>query len=224
MNAIAKDLSTDKVFLLSYRRIASLQGWRSFLDGRISDPCLSFFLEAQNDALVSHVLANLGSWRSSLKSLRGCIENILFSLYYKDHPIEYILWEKGQHKPPIYEFIKYFENHPLRIMDPSIDALPSIKNEYSILSRAVHSSAKSFRMTKDAKRTLLWSNSPESLGRWQTREASILLNLNLLLLAIFRDNLTGTAAKSLREAVSFAIPESYYPAIKDKLSITLRKP
>lgn len=52
-------------FLESYRRMVSLQAWRAFLETRVSEASLSFFLEAQNDALTSHVFANLGSWRSS---------------------------------------------------------------------------------------------------------------------------------------------------------------
>src|SRR5437870_9984913 len=66
-------------FFKSYRRIVSLQAWRSeLLETAISSGSLSFFLEAQNDALTSHALAGCGSWRSSLQALRSCIENVLF--------------------------------------------------------------------------------------------------------------------------------------------------
>ena len=58
------------------------------LEPRMTADSLAFFLEAQNDALVSHVFGNLGSWRSALKALRSCIENVAFCLYYKDHPVE----------------------------------------------------------------------------------------------------------------------------------------
>jgi hypothetical protein len=85
-------------FLESYRRMTSLQAWRSeLLENAISSDSLAFFLEAQNDALISHVLASFGEWRSSLKALRSCIENVMFAMYYKDHPVELQLWMDGRH-------------------------------------------------------------------------------------------------------------------------------
>jgi hypothetical protein len=211
-------------FLDSYRRMVSLQAWRAFLETRISDASLSFFLEAQNDALTSHVFANLGSWRSALKSLRSSIENVMFSLYYKDHPVEFTLWEMGQHKPPIADFISYLERHPQRVKEASVDPIPHIQAEYSTLSKAVHASAKSFRMTKDIKTTLLWSPTLASFGQWQTREMTVLLNLNLLLLVHFRAELGGAAGAPLREAVSLAIAAAKFSDIKTHLGVALRQP
>jgi hypothetical protein len=211
-------------YLESYRRIVSLQAWRSFLEGRVSDASLSFFLEAQNDALTSHVFADLGSWRSALKALRSCIENVMFSLYYKDHPIEFTLWEAGHHKPPISDFVSYLERHPQRIKEPDVDPIPHIQAEYATLSKAVHASAKNFRMTKDIKTTLLWSSALPSFGQWQDREAAVLLNLNLLLLVHFRTALSGAAGTALREAVSLAIAPNKYPSVKTHLGIVLRQP
>jgi hypothetical protein len=211
-------------YLESYRRIVSLQAWRSFLESRVSDASLSFFLEAQNDALTSHVFASLGSWRSSLKALRSGIENVMFSLYYKDHPVEFTLWEAGHHKPPISDFVSYLERHPLRIKEATVDPIPHIQAEYATLSKAVHASARNFRMTKDIKTTLLWSSALPTLGQWQAREAAVLLNLNLLLLVHFRNDLTGAAGAPLREAVSLAIAPSKYSDIKTHLGVALRQP
>ena len=214
----------DTIFLTSYRRIASLQAWRAFLEPRISADSLAFFLEAQNDALTSNVFASLGSWRSALKALRSCIENVAFCLYYKDHPVEFRLWTDGKHKPPISDYIAYLEQHPQRIKTATIDPMPHLQNEYSTLSKAVHASAKSFRMTNDVKTTLLWNEAKPSLSQWQTREAAVLTNINLLLLAHFRENLSGAAEAGLREAVSLAIPTAAYPEVKANLKVVLRKP
>src|SRR5579863_3506727 len=186
MANVSADLAKQRSkYLESYRRIVSLQAWRSFLETRVSESSLSFFLEAQNDALTSHVFANLGSWRAALKALRSSIENVMFCLYYKDHPVEFVLWEAGQHKPPIADFISYLDRHPQRIKEATVDPIPHIQAEYATLSKAVHASAKNFRMTKDVKTTLLWSSAVASFGQWQTREAAVLLNLNLLLLVHF---------------------------------------
>jgi len=225
MTIVSANLANQRaIFLSSYRRIVSLQAWRLFLESRISDASLRFFLEAQNDALTSHVFANLGSWRSALKALRSCIENVMFCLFYKDHPVEFRLWETGQHKPPISDFMNYLEQHPDRVKVPTVDPMPHIHTEYSTLSKAVHASAKGFRMTNDVKTTLLWSDSVPSLNQWQTREIAVLTNLNLLLVSHFRNGLTGAGAASLREAVGLAIAVNRYPDIKAHLSVTLRKP
>jgi hypothetical protein len=54
-------------FLASYKTIASLNAWRENLIIQVvSEEASLFFLEAQNDALISHVLARMGSWRSAL--------------------------------------------------------------------------------------------------------------------------------------------------------------
>jgi hypothetical protein len=102
--------------------------------------------------------------------------------------------------------------------------MPHLQNEYSTLSKAVHASAKSFRMTNDVKTTLLWNEAKPSLNQWQTREAAVLTNINLLLLAHFRENLSGAAEAGLREAVSLAIPAAAYPEVKANLKVVLRKP
>lgn len=225
MARVAAELAKQgAIYLGSYRRIVSLQAWRTFLEPRISDSSLAFFLEAQNDALTSHVFANLGSWRAALKALRSCIENIAFCLYYKDHPVELRLWDTGKHKPPISDYMTYLEHHPQRVKVPKVDPMPHLEAEYSTLSKAVHASAKGFRMTHDVKTTLLWSDAKDSLEQWQTRESAVVTNLNLLLLAHFRDQLGGAAEAGLREAISMAVPAALFPDIKTNLKVVLRKP
>ena len=61
LNTVSKKLEQqDKKFLQSYARLVSLQAWRKhIIEPDCSAEALRFFLEAQNDALVSHVLARL---------------------------------------------------------------------------------------------------------------------------------------------------------------------
>ena len=83
------DLKKLPVFLESYRRICALNAIKKILVIPNSrKDSADFFLEAHNDAVVSHVSASFGSWRSSLQSLRSIIENSLCSIYYNDHPVE----------------------------------------------------------------------------------------------------------------------------------------
>jgi hypothetical protein len=225
MSAVAAELAKDSaLFLASYQRLVSLQAWRSHLETRISEGSLAFFLEAQNDALTSHVFACLGSWRSALKALRSCIDNVLFCLYYKDHPVELEMWQSGTHKPTFTELFNYFEHHPAHVDHATVDAVPVLRAEYSTLSRAVHASSKGFRMTKDVKTTLLWSDSKEEKGKWQTRERAVIENVNLLLLALFRNDLSGSALPGLRDAISLAIQSSKYGDIKTHFKVAIRKP
>lgn len=225
MDRVAAELAKENaVYLASYRRLISLQAWRSFLEPRISEGSLAFFLEAQNDGLTSHVFANVGSFRSALKALRSCIENVAFCLYYKDHPIEFRLWEQGTHKPPISDYFAYLEQHPQRVKVGQVDPMPPLSKEYSTLSKAVHASAKGFRMTNDVKTTLLFSEEKPGLNQWATRERVVILNLNLLLLAHYRENLAGAAEQGLREAIGFAVPNSVFAEVKTHLHVVLRKP
>src|SRR5688572_28841732 len=80
LEKVAKELRSESgKFAMSYSRLVSLQAWRNEVIAKTaSEESLGFFAEAQNDALVSHVFASMGAWRSALKSLRSCIENVCY--------------------------------------------------------------------------------------------------------------------------------------------------
>jgi hypothetical protein len=212
-------------FLDSYRRIVSMNAWKtSVLETRISEGSLEFFAEALNDVLNSHVCARHGAWRSALMSLRSSIENTCYSLYYMDHPVELELWYKGEHRPAFSEIHTYLEKHPeIKVLGNSpITGLALIKTEYSTLSRAVHASSKGFRMSPNAREVVLWNADAASLGRWISRERSTLCGLNLLLTAIFRRFLQGAQQIGMRQSLSLVIPKSFHLRIKSELKVTVR--
>lgn len=225
LSVVITALSEDEApYLLSYTRLTSLQAWRQHLDPLISADSLAFFLEAQNDALTSHVFARAGSWRSSLKALRSCIDNVLFCCYYMDHAVELELWSLGRHKPTFSELFSYLDDHPRSSNIPEIGAVALLRAEYSTLSKAVHASAKGFRMTKDIKETQLWTASKVSRDMWVKREQNVLSAVNLLLTALFRETLQGAAATGLRDVVALAIPKTKFAAIKKNLGVVLQSP
>jgi len=227
LDSVFHDLDKNHArYLNSYRRLVSLQAWSEyFLENLLGQNSLSFFHEAQNDALVSHVFARLGAWRSALQSLRSCIENTLLCLYYMDHPIELRLWQDGKYKTDFLTLCKYFSRHPsITSINSSLTGLDVLQKEYATLSLAVHSSAQSFRMTHGATTTQLWSANSATLGAWSTREEATLAGLNLLLLALFRGHLTGSRLQSLRKAISPAVPQRKRVKIKKDLRITLFTP
>lgn len=156
--------------------------------------------------MSSHVLAALGSWRESLKCLRSCIENVLFCEYYKDHPIELRLWLAGKHRLAFHEVISYFEKHPdIDENTKDLAGLGRLQKEYSILSRAVHGSGFSFRMTAAGGTTNLWSSDNTKLSSWSTRERQTLVGINLVLLTLRRRSLQGASLLALRQSIGLVI-------------------
>jgi hypothetical protein len=211
-------------FLRSYSRIVSMNAWRgNFLANRVSAGSMEFFAEALNDALVSHVLARCGSWRSALMSLRSCVENTCYCLYYMDHAIELRLWESGRHRPAFSEIHTYLEQHPdvSALGNSPVTGLATIKEEYATLSRAVHASAKSFRMTPNPQGTSFWKADPASLGQWRTREQRTLCGLNLLMTTLFCELLQGAQQILLRRALWLVIPVSLHARVKSELKVNI---
>ncbi len=199
--------SSEESFVRSYSRLTSLHAWRTYvIEPMVPTDAAKFFIEAQNDSLSSHVFARCGSWRASLKSLRSCIENVFFCQYYKDHPIELRLWANGKHRMAFAECLLYFRQHPdLQGFERNLAGLDRLEREYAVLSRAVHGSAPSFRMTLEDGTTNLWSSTPARLGAWETREKLVVLGLNLFLVAVYRSILAGTGLPGLRQAISVNI-------------------
>lgn len=223
---VIKELNTNRDdFSASYRRLVSMQAWRTELleNGNIATGA-EFFREAQNDALVSHALARQGAWRVSLMALRSCIENTLFCLFYNDHPVELDLWRAGEHRLGFSETINYLSNHPkFRDLPETFTGISGLKSEYSTLSKAVHASSKLFRVTKKGEIEGLNIATKQDLGGWKTREKSCLVNINLILLTFFREDLHGAANINLRKAVSLVIGSSKHEEIYKKLGIKLKK-
>lgn len=217
-------LSTQvRIFELSYMRISSIQAWRtSIIFSALTEEAEAFFFEAQNDFLVSHCLASCGSFRQGLKAIRGAIENILFALYYMDHPVELVRWTEGRHKLGFTEMCTYLENHPaIYGQQLALTAIAAIKDEYSTLSKAVHGSAKIFRMTKNLTEINLWGDDISHVGKWATRERVVIVNLNLILLHLFRNELLGAKHRGLRESIGLVLPKKLHAQIKSSLSINL---
>lgn len=213
-------------FKQSYRRLVSYQAWISEILEKVACvESISFFKEAQNDALASHALARQGAWRVSLMSLRSCIENTVFGIYYLEHPVELKLWTIGKHKLGFTESVNYLAKHPkfIGLADDSINGIEALKTEYSTLSKAVHGSSKLFRMTKTGSIEGLNIKSDSDFGGWQTRERFVINAINLLLLTFFRDDLAGAANSNLRKAVSISIPDSKFSKIKEHYQVNLKK-
>ncbi len=221
-----KQLQTSSnVFVDSYRRMSSLNALRVYLvEKNLNSDSAAFFLEAHNDALVSHVNASFGAWRAALQSLRSCIENVLCALYYKDHPIELTQWKTGAHRIGFSELMAYMEKHPTLVgVDKSITGLETLVQEYSTLSRAVHGSAEIFRMTDQINKIMLWSTDAARAGMWQTRERHVIGAVCLLVITTFRSEFEGMKLQHVRDTLYYAIPSAARSKLK-ALGISIAKP
>jgi hypothetical protein len=224
-DSIAVTGKLDATFLESYSRLTTLQAWRAgLLDTLLPKESYWFYLEAQNDALISHIQARCGSWRSALKSLRSAIENVLFALYYMDHPVELSLWASGRFRITFSELQKYFNQHPNILNVPeSITGLGLIGHEYEKLSKAVHASSRDFRMTNEGRALSLWHSDVPRVGQWSTHEKRTIQGINLLLMTMFREKLSGTQQTSIRASLALIIPQQKYPIIAQALSVRIKK-
>lgn len=201
----------------SYRRIAAIQALKSgLIEPSYSKPATNFYSEAQNDMLTSHVLASFGAWRSALQALRSAIENALNAFYYNDHPVEARLWECTDFKMPVSDLFSYFCRHPDIVhVSLATSGIEQLKSEYSTLSKAVHSSAPSFRMTDPAAKLLLWSPDKAKLGMWATREQKVIEGICLLTTILNRPRLSGAALPQVRAMLEFAITSAKRKKLKE---------
>jgi hypothetical protein len=219
-------LSDKEQFILSYRRLSCLNALQhTVVLPSHSAASAAFFFEAQNDALVSHVNANVGSWRTALQSLRSCIENVLCSAYYREHPVELELWNAGEFRIGFQNLHKYLMQHPrLSNLTAAVSGLDDLKSEYEILSKAVHASATNFRMTDGASKVLLWSIEDAKLGQWATRERRVIEAVCSLIVCMHSTELQGAKNLQLRGMLSFVIRPGRRNGLKKELGITITPP
>lgn len=207
----------------AYSRLTSLQSWRTLvLEERLSPAALGFFSEAQNDGLTSSVVVSIGMWRPAMKSLRSLVENILHSLYFQDHPVEYRLWDSGKFRPSFKDLFDYFLSHPdVAVLPDNLKGVPDLKAHYKHLSNVVHSSAREFRMTNEIENLKLWNTTADGVGKWATTHKNVIRDVNLLILSLFAKHLQGAALKGHREALALAIPAARDAAIKASLGVKI---
>jgi len=218
-----KALEPLDVYEKSYRRIACLHALKNeIVLPNFSEGSAAFFLEAHNDALVSHVNASFGAWRSALQALRSCIENSLNAIYYRDHPVELELWGQGNFRMGFSELLSYVERHPkLSAFHNTKTGVQFLHDEYATLSRAVHASAVDFRMTESAAAVLLWNTDKARAGKWSSRETKVIEGICLVFAFIFSEKLTGTQLSNLRSMLNFAVSASKKTILKKDLKITI---
>lgn len=218
-------LKAHALYKVSYRRLTAMQAIKVHLIPSYSRGSAAFFFEAHNDALVSHVSASTGAWRSALQSLRSCLENVLCAIFYNEHPIELEQWSAGEFIIGFAELLKYMERHPRLVnIDGNLTGLDIIKGEYATLSKAVHGSATNFRMTDSVSQVLLWSDDPSKASMWATREKRTIEGISCLMICLHRSALDGTKLTPLRSTLSYSLSQSKRQRIQCAIDVNIPDP
>ena len=206
----------------SYVRIASIQSWKSIIETIYSSTCVVYIVEAQNDLLSSLILARLGSWRVSLKSLRSSMENTAKFIYYKDHPVEQKQSEDGTYRFSFSQFLKYIEAYPYEKQPPNvIKVVDNLCREYSVLSKAVHASNARFQMSSHGPLPQMWVTSISDQSQWISRERMVINSINCLLLVMHFDLIEGTKYPEQRSVISNAISSGLHSEILTAYAVRL---
>lgn len=210
----------------SYARIASINAFKlDIVEPHFPSGAADFFFEAHNDALISHVNASYGSWRSALQALRSFMENTMMAIFYLDHPVEFIKWSEGNFKLSPREIREYVSEHPkLKKVACELMLKSALDEEYATLSKAVHGSSSLFRMTTGDGKTNIANPSLADLGKWSARERSAVDICMTSLAAVASDYLDGAKMPNLRTALSVSIQKNSRAALKKHLGITIHSP
>lgn len=205
---------------LCYANLTALQAIRMHLLHDANEAAIGFYNEAQSDGLTSQALILTGMGRSALKSLRSLIENCVRSVYYSDHPIEYRLWETENHRPTFSSFFEYLQLHPdLKDTDLGKECVKNLKSSWKSLSNAVHASVKSIRTTETSQDILLWKTDAVSVGRWVKCQNSVISDICIMYICLYRGRLEGAKAIPLRKAFGEALKASLDTKIKAQLGV-----
>lgn len=222
----AKVLVGNEKLQLSYCRLAGFNSIkRDIVDNHLAEGPKRFFYEAHNDLLLSHVNANLGSWRTALQSLRSFIENSLSTFYFADHPVEMRRWESGDLKIAPRELREYFCVHPdiVKLL-PALKVKEVLDQEYATLSKAVHASNDLFRMTDQDGTVAIGNPNLADLGKWSTREQSAFEIVVVIALVCLKEHVEGARLPNLRKTLSLSMRKSSRDALKDTFGISIAEP
>lgn len=222
------DPAFEKTYEDLMKSVASLQSWLEYYvnTNRFDAKVSAFFTEAVNDAILAYSFARVGTWRPALQNLRSTLENSLCFLYYKDHPVELMLWARQKHRVGFSDLSQYFKAHPLLCdySHQSETGIDTLDKCYSGLSKAVHGSVDYFRMVKNSPLERLPSihvKDAIELSRFKTTLKTLVEALNQLLVAMFRESLQGASLPSLRQGIAGAVSASKRARIKKSFNVML---
>lgn len=223
--AASASIRADSRIAAHYAHATAFESWRrSILDPGLGEG-LPFWIEAQNDFLLSLVHGGKGGWRSALQALRSFVENAVCAVYFSEHPVEARRFDAGDFRLSWTEGKEYLRSYPgAKDTDFRRKLVDSLADEYKQLSAAVHGSAESFRMTAGQQYPRLCDSTPALLGAWQARVGKSARAVHLLFLQHFAAQLTGARLPALREDVAKVLGPRDRATVKRELGVVLTPP
>lgn len=218
-------IRTDVRVASHYVHAVVFESWRRNLLDPALGVGLPFWIEAQNDFLLSLVHGGKGVWRSALQALRSFVENATGALYYAEHPVEARRFSSGDFRLTWTETKQYLLFYPDTQSNTFRSKLVEVlASEYKELSAAVHGSAESFRMTAGHQYPKLCDSTPASIGAWQTRVRICARAIHYLFLQHFSAQLAGARLPALRDDISKVLRVVDRARVKRELAIVLPPP
>lgn len=217
-SVIRADTRLSRVYL----HALAFESWRQHVLETKLGPGLPFWYEAQNDYLLALTHGGRGVWRSALQSLRSFVENAAGAIYYSEHPVEARRFAAQDFRLTWTETKEYLKSYPYSTPSAFRDSLWQVLGEeYGELSRAVHGSTDSFRMTAGQQYPSICSSSPQLVGAWATRMLAAARAVNLVLLQHYASDLEGARLPALREDVSKAVTSRDRTTVRQAVGIVL---
>lgn len=215
-------LGEEAVLLKSYYQICAFRGFHEVALTNQSEESISFFIEAHNDLLTSHVLAASGMWRSAHIALRSFMESYLGHIYFQDHPIELELWADEKFKTEPRDLRAYSRTHPaIAGYAISKSASDKLDSQYARLSKSVHGSKVDFRMTDASNFPAIASSDVIKLRKWQSLAADVVRTALVLYLSLHADKLKGAAHPVFRKVLGASLTPTMKVGVKAQLGVVL---
>lgn len=145
--------------------------------------------EIYEDINASFFLALLGLYRSSHLHMRSSIELSMQLLYFLHHPIEFILWKKGDYVIKHDKLIEYLTNHP-NFSISIVDLLSNITRNWKHFSKHIHGESPNFfQCVKEAHKTNKFTK--KDFGIWKSNFLQNIYYINKLFLYFFKNDLNN---------------------------------
>ena len=217
-----KALRKDPQFAESFARVAAFNSLRvDVIEPKMSKEAYLFVKEAHHDLLIAHTNAMFGSKRSALQSLRSFLENTMMGLFFQTHPIEQQKWLKQSFRIAPAELRKFFSEHPALKSKDVTNFKDAIGDEYAVLSKSVHASAKNVRMVNEDSKGLLWTSEAKELDDFFKHEKKSIATIGFLIFVIYSEQLSGTKLPNTRQAFSKIFDATQKSLLRDGHSVKI---
>lgn len=189
-----------------YFQISVLNGIGAAIqDSGFDDGARILAKECQADLLSSLHSITFGFKRQSLVLLRCALEDMVFFLFFLDHPHEFKLWERKSYQPKVKETISKLRQYNVIILSGDLNWwLDHLTQLYETLSSAVHPTAG--QLTSDLhERIQLQVDDLDSLRNWAELAKGLTRSAIALLYARFYWVFEGGRHIALKDHIRTAI-------------------